>query len=563
MNIQELLKSFAVATVALPVLLLSASLASAQAISSDGFPASVPKAHCGPTDHTESGLQGETTKQERFSGDSETAYNCNLELVGEEPQDTYQGAYSQDGPAYFDVCAYYGTDHGPTTGQGIKVIDVSDPRHPVVTANLTDSPAALSPHESVHTNVNSRLLVMGENIGPNFAAYDISDCRHPVLKGSTNASSTSFHHMGEFAPDGRTFYASQNFMGIGGFLYIFDLSDPTNPKSLPPWQYASDGRPHSLNLNWAGFLPGVPEGTLMFVGQPGEFGMTAPSSSVGPDGLVIEDVSDYQFRRPNPQIRIISKLFWADQGITESMIPVHINGHPYLITTDEGGGASGVGGWPAACARGASAFGYPNIIDVADVRNPKIISKLRLQVSDPANCAALLAETPPDAPGTAPGTNLPAISGTTNYSEETCTPDNPEDTKMLACGSQNAGMRVFDVSEPTHPKEIAYWKSGAVRTKVLPASGSWAMGVDRTVDKIAHWAHWVVVDKGKGKDKDKDNGKDKDKDNGNGNGDDHGNSSEVQLWIVSDGHGLQVLRFSNRFVAQHKELFEHTNSSYQ
>src|ERR1700746_2169702 len=150
MNKLELIRSFAVATVALPVLLLSASIASAQAISSDGFPASVPKASCGPTDHTESGLQGETTMQERFSGDSETAYNCNLQLVGEEPQDTYQGAYSQDGPAYYDVSAYYGNAR-PATGQGIKVIDVSDPEHPVVSANLTDTPAALDPHETVHT----------------------------------------------------------------------------------------------------------------------------------------------------------------------------------------------------------------------------------------------------------------------------------------------------------------------------------------------------------------------------------------------------------------------------
>ena len=73
--------------------------------------------------------------QERLSGDSETAYNCNLELVGEEPQDTYQGAFSQDGPAYYDVCAYYGNDR-PATGQGIKVIDASDPQHQVVSVRL-------------------------------------------------------------------------------------------------------------------------------------------------------------------------------------------------------------------------------------------------------------------------------------------------------------------------------------------------------------------------------------------------------------------------------------------
>ena len=38
------------------------------------------------------------------------------------------------------------------------------------------------------------------------------------------------------------------------------------------------------------------------------------------------------------------------------MIPVKIKGHPYIISTDEAGGAGGAGGWAAACARGASAW---------------------------------------------------------------------------------------------------------------------------------------------------------------------------------------------------------------
>jgi len=87
--------------------------------------------------------------------------------------------------------------------------------------------------------------------------------------------------------------------------------------------------------------------------------------------------SDYQFRRPNPQIRIVSKLFWTDQGTAEAMIPVKIRGRPHIISTNEAGGASGAGGWAAACARGASPFGYPNIIDVTDETNPKIIAKPR------------------------------------------------------------------------------------------------------------------------------------------------------------------------------------------
>ena len=121
--------------------------------------------------------------------------------------------------------------------------------------------------------------------------------------------------MGNFAPDGMTYYVGQSFRGIGGFLYIVDLADPSNPKQLPPWQFLGDGRPHGV------WLP-TQAGTRLYAGQPGQFGQTPAQSSFGPDGLVILDVSDYQFRRPNPQIRIISKLFWDDQGQAEEMYPV-------------------------------------------------------------------------------------------------------------------------------------------------------------------------------------------------------------------------------------------------
>jgi hypothetical protein len=319
-------------------------------------------------------------------------------------------------------------------------------------------------------------------------------------------------HMGNFAPDGLTYYVGQNNRGIGGFLYVVDLDDPLNPKELPPWQFLGDGRPHGVWLNAAG--------TRLYAGQPGLFGNTG--SSIGPDGLVIDDVSDYQFRLPNPQIRIVSKLFWQDQGQAEDMYPIRVHGRNYIVSTDESGGAGGLGGLPAACMRGASPFGYPNIIDITHEKNPTIVAKLMLEVSDPANCLRLVND-PPD-----------VGAGTPAYNVERCFANRANNPTMLACGFQNAGLRVFDIRDLFHPKEIAYYKPPAPRTAFLPGSGSWAQGVDLTVDRIAGYAHFQKVTPSKRK----------------------GNGTELEIWTVSDGNGFQVLRFTDNFKALHKHLFD-------
>jgi hypothetical protein len=509
-------RAFAIAASAMLVLLFGTSALSSQqtgagekrAVANATSARSVPKATCGRLDKTESGLQGRTTPDERSSGNSQGGHSCNLELVG---RFQGEGAFSQDGPAYFDRCAYFATEN--RSGQqhrGVVVVDVSDPAHPVPTTYLDDNPAALNPHETLKVNEARKLLAVAENNGPSFAVYDLSvDCRHPVLKSSVTVPG-SHAHMGGWAPDGKTYYVGQNNRGIGGTLPIIDVSDPSNAKLLLTWKFDGDGRPHDVNLNAAG--------TRLYAGQPGTFQNTG--SSVGPDGLVILDVSDIQTRRRNPQIRIISKLFWDDQGQVEQMLPFSARGRQYVVSTDESGGAGGAGGLAAACMRGAAAFGYPQIIDVTDETIPKIVSKLMLEVNDPATCAALL-EDPPDIGG-----------GTPVYNAERCNVDRANNPTMLACGFQNAGLRVFDIRDLQHPKEIAYYKPPAVRKARLPGSGSWAQGVDRTYDKISGFARFQKVA-------------------ANGT-----RGRELQIWFVSDGNGFQVVRFTNAFAALNKDLFE-------
>src|SRR6266550_4009118 len=340
MHKQGSVRAFAIAAAALPALLLGTSTLSSQQTSAGEKRAvvnatslkSVPKARCGRPDKTESGLQGQTTPDERSTGNSQGGYNCNLELVG---QFQGEGAFSQDGPAYFDRCAYFATEN--RSGQqhrGVVVVDVSDPSHPVPTTYLDDNPAALNPHETLKVNEARKLLAVAENNGPGFAVYDLSaDCRHPALKSSITLPGSQAH-MGGWAPDGKTYYVGQNNRGIGGTLPIVDVSDPSNAKLLLTWKFEGDGRPHDVNLNAAG--------TRLYAGQPGTFHNTG--SSLGPDGLAILDVSDIQNRRPDPQVRVISTLFWNDQGQVEQMFPFTRNGRRYIVSTDESGGAGGVGG---------------------------------------------------------------------------------------------------------------------------------------------------------------------------------------------------------------------------
>ena len=134
-----------------------------------------------------------------------------------------------------------------------------------------------------------------------------------------------------------------------------------------------------------------------------------------------------------------------------------------------------------------------------------------LEVHDPNNCEKFLSE-PPEVGG-----------GLLDYSTERCNVDRPENPTMVACGSRGTGTRIYDIRDPLHPAEIAFWKGPAPRTAFLPGSGSWSPGVDRTVEKQAGLVNFHKVPAADG----------------------HGR--EMQLWVVGDAGGFQVLRFTNAF----------------
>ncbi len=89
-------------------------------------------------------------------------------------------------------------------------------------------------------------------------------------------------------------------------------------------------------------------------------------------------------------------------------------------------------------------MGAGRIIDISDERKPRVVANLRLQVNQPADHAAARND---------PGASSP-VQG---YAGHYCDLDSRVDPKVVACSFIASGLRVFDISELTKPKEIAYF----------------------------------------------------------------------------------------------------------
>jgi hypothetical protein len=484
--------------------LLAFSQAFAKAPTSQPFSGPVPRAVCGPGDRPETGLQGEVTLEDRTSGAVYDGFKCNLDLVG-----TFEGDGTSYGFTWFKDCAYYGTGGGkgaPSPLQqhpGAVVLDVSDPQHAVATAYLAD-PALLEPWESLRVNTKRKLLGGTRGLGLDpiadrfFAFYDISDCAHPVQLSVADVAN-HIGHEGRFTDDGLTYYGTHS---VGPGVTAMDVSDPANPKELV---HTNDYVVHGLSFN--------ADGTRGYFAQIGY-----PNSPTGPtaNGLVIVDTSDVQARHPNPQIRTISTLFWKDGAAAQVPLPVTIDGRPHLIFTDEvgsgGAGFNSNAGRQLACSLGLPPEGFPRIIDISDETKPKIISKIMLEIDDPANCPVILNDPPP------------VISLSSHY----CNVDRRNNPKLLACTFRESGLRVFDIRDVYHPREIAYYKPRARGSEVRPGSvfagPMYANGANRTTDMTPSDVRFRQY------------------------------RGELQLWFTSEDNGFQIVTFSDHLKETEKDL---------
>ena len=412
-------------------------------------PLTVRKASCGSGDKVETGFQGQVPAAVRAAGFN--GYNCNLELVSQSKND---GASWQ--AARFKNCMYYDTSSSTVNRkhQGVMAMDVTNTAAPKATVALS-TPGMFDPWESLKVNERRQLLgavnALNGNGGPEIDLYDISgNCGSPQLLSSVKVGVAENNdpvisevrgHEGNFAVDGLTYYGSSL---AGKYIYAIDITSTTKPKLISKW----------INTVPAGDTRGIhgfelsDDGNRLYATSLGQGGAIA--TRIGPNnGLIIVDTSEIQSRKPNPQMKVVSSLFWDDGGGAQHTIPVKIQGKPYLVFVDEAGsGGNSTAGYAASCAAKLAAWPMARIIDISNETAPKVVSRLALEIHDPANCDKVA----PDLAGLASFT----------YGAHYCSVDDKANATTLACGYFESGIRVFDIRDPLRPREIAYYNPPGV-----------------------------------------------------------------------------------------------------
>jgi hypothetical protein len=400
---------------------------------------------CGQQDRPEPRVDGQVPLTDQLDGRSRAGYSCNLRWVG----GTRLGGVGGDTQmAWFGECAFRAVA-GNGASDGVAAIDVRDPAHPRQTALLREPQWAgqggiLNVHEGVHASEASGLLVVP--VGRFVSTYDVrTDCRHPKrlstfdtgLPGGkqgadvlSQADLSSGFHSGKLSPDGTFFYGTttgyQGFIApLGPCLTVVDLLDPAHPKVVTRW---GGGFPcHDLGFDLTGnrayvgtYGPAVGHASAV-VGAFTPVGLASKALT----GLTVLDTSELQARKPGGRIVRLGGLNGGDQH-TETY--ARINGRPYVIGAEE-----------ATCPNGNG-----RIVDVSDPALPVQVSKITVGVNRPAGCAATVLE-------------HDRASNLLLYTSHYVSVDDPTNATLAFFSWYASGLRVFDIRDPRHPREIAYF----------------------------------------------------------------------------------------------------------
>lgn len=326
--------------------------------------------------------------------------------------------------------ALYVGHFGPS-GAGTSVLDVSDPTAPRLVTQLA------APH-GTHTHkvqvadglllVNHEQFRGGTPFSAGMAVYDLGDPFHPAQVGWFDSTGKGVHRI--VWTGGRYAYVSATPEGFDDRIWVIvDMADPTRPVEAGRWWWPGQWVGGGEQPSWPqgkryAAHHALLDGTLAYLGY-------------GDAGLVVIDVSD-----PRKPVHL-ADLQWSPGGDTHTCLP--LPGRGLLVVTDE-----------TVTDGCAGEEHLVRVVDVADPADPRVVAVCPPPVGD--YCERGLRFGPHNTHENRPGSYRSATLVFVTYF--------------------NAGLRVYDVSDPQRPAEVGHWVPPAPANQQAPQVNDVFVGAD-------------------------------------------------------------------------------------
>lgn len=308
---------------------------------------------------------------------------------------------------------------------GWSIVDVSDPTQPKVVKFVEGPKNTWTLQMEISGNT---MITALEQIFPNFGGnsksfdegvliWDISDPVNPKRLGQFRTGGTGTHR--NFYAGGRYMHLAAGMPGYDGNIYVIvDISNPTNPREAGRWwvpgQHRAGGeKPSAEYISHHG--PAYVVGNLAYL-------------AYGAAGMIVLDISNVSKPRQIGRLPF-SPPFHSRFGV-HSVLPLPQQGIAYVNSED--------------VSYGGGAAAHASIVDIRDPANPFLLSILPRPV-------------PPSGYGYRDFSEKGGWQGPHNINHLQHNPDVEKQGNLLYLTYFNAGLRIFDVSQPRLPQEVGYF----------------------------------------------------------------------------------------------------------